>query len=173
MTTTTDLKALLAEYIGENERGTNLIIADVLADMGKDKLAAAFRRGAAPDDITEALLLVPLRVGRQSLKGWLVAQTKDAVDSLYAARRDRAEHPEGEFDKRGRWYPSSAEDCGDVGGYVRSPSANWPYSYMLRCRTKSHCRRLIFAGIYGFNVPVTVTRRTTPIRAALLALLTS
>ena len=58
-----------------------------------------------------------------------------------AALRDRRLHPDGEFDKAGRWYPSDAEKCPQCDS-MRSPSRAWPYSYMVHCRTINHvCAR--------------------------------
>jgi hypothetical protein len=58
----------------------------------------------------------------------------------YIARRERWEHPQGEFDAGGRWYPSPSEGL-DTRCY-RTPSRRWPYSYMLACRTVKHCAYL-------------------------------
>jgi hypothetical protein len=80
------------------------------------------------------------------------------VDAVYDARKDRDVHPEGTFDKAMRWYPSDREDCGGSGTRVRSPSRKWPYSYMLRCRTKDHVRTLVRAGLAGADVPPDVQR---------------
>lgn len=56
-------------------------------------------------------------------------------------RQRRLEHPEGMFDRAGRWYPSQAEDHG-VSARVRSPSAAFPRSYMAACRTIAHCEAI-------------------------------
>lgn len=58
---------------------------------------------------------------------------------LYLKRRDRAEHPEGHFDKAGRWY-SEGRDA-EVMTLCRLPSRAWPLSEMHTCRTLSHCAR--------------------------------
>ncbi|QNN21767.1 hypothetical protein HED60_05605 [Planctomycetales bacterium ZRK34] len=60
---------------------------------------------------------------------------------VFVARRDRILHPDGTFDRGGRWYPTDAEDCG-VTKYIRSPSRAYPYSYLVACRTLKHCRQL-------------------------------
>lgn len=46
-------------------------------------------------------------------------------------------HPDGTFDKAGRWYPDDNEwsSCCDS---IRSPSRSYPYSYMVHCRTLPH-----------------------------------
>lgn len=77
----------------------------------------------------------------------------DSVARVYAARRDRKAHPEGSFDGARRWYPSDAEDCGGSGSKTRSPTWAWPYSYMLRCRTRQHCAVLVAAYCAGRPVP--------------------
>lgn len=68
----------------------------------------------------------------------------------YIRRRDRIEHPAGKTDNGGRWYPANSE-CLDTSFY-RSPSRQWPWSYMLACRTAAHC-----AQMHGADV--TSTRR--------------
>jgi len=85
-------------------------------------------------------------------------QIKSLTAAIYADRKDRAIHPEGSFDGAGRWYPSDREDQDGDGTSVRSPSRAWPYSYMLRCRTRQHCRALVEAGLAGRDVPADVER---------------
>lgn len=59
---------------------------------------------------------------------------------MYRDRKARRTHPDGSFDKHGRWYPSSSERqaCCDS---IRSPSVSYPYSLMLHCRTVDHIAR--------------------------------
>lgn len=64
----------------------------------------------------------------------------------YEKRQRRASHPAGKFDNGGRWYPSEAEHQKCCNG-VRSPSRNWPYSYMTHCRTAEH-----IAHLYGVDL---------------------
>ena len=64
----------------------------------------------------------------------------------FIARRDRTGHPDGNFDKAGRWYPSEAETC-DCCSSVRSPSRAHPFSYMVHCRTMKHV-----ANLFGVSV---------------------
>lgn len=80
------------------------------------------------------------------------------VKKAYEARRDRDAHPEGRFDRARRWYPSEIEDADGDGTCVRSPSRAWPYSYMLRCRTRQHCRVLVERALAGKPVPDDVGR---------------
>ena len=58
----------------------------------------------------------------------------------YIARKYRTEHPDGEFDNAGRWYPDEIEEL-DTSMY-RSPSRAYKYSYMLACRTVEHVAKL-------------------------------
>ena len=58
---------------------------------------------------------------------------------VYFALKERLIHPEGEFDKQGRWYPSDEENCG-VSRTHRSPSRAYPYSYMTACRSRKHVK---------------------------------
>lgn len=57
----------------------------------------------------------------------------------YERRQARLEHPEGKFDKGGRWYPEGRDE--EVMGAVRSPSRSFPHSYNLACRSLAHCER--------------------------------
>ena len=58
----------------------------------------------------------------------------------YQRRQARLEHPQGKFDKGGRWYPEGKDE--EVMGAVRSPSRSFPNSYNLACRSLAHCERL-------------------------------
>jgi hypothetical protein len=92
-------------------------------------------------------------------------RVKSLAASVYAARKARREHPEGTFDKAQRFYPSDREDGGGDGTSVRSPSRSWPFSYMLRCRTRQHCVVLVERALEGFDVPPDVARVVGPIDA--------
>lgn len=67
---------------------------------------------------------------------------EQAIIAVYEARKARKSHPAGSFDKGGRWYPSAAEDADSFTSSIRSPSAAWPYSYMLAARTRKHIKAL-------------------------------
>lgn len=71
----------------------------------------------------------------------------DVARTIFRARQRRDDHPEGRFDGT-VWYPSKEEDCGDVIGRVRQPTRRWPYSYMIRCRTYDHCKRLVWKALF-------------------------
>lgn len=63
-----------------------------------------------------------------------------AAQCRWLRRKSRQEHPDGEFDKARRWYPSEHDE--EVFEYdVRKPSWKWPYSYLLACRSLAHCER--------------------------------
>lgn len=81
------------------------------------------------------------------------SQISSIVSSVFSARKERLTHPDGTFDKQGRWYPSEIEDAEGDGSCVRSPSRAWPYSYMLRCRTRAHCKTLVERALAGQDVP--------------------
>ena len=91
---------------------------------------------------------------------------KEMVIELYDERQSRDSHPEGSFDNGGRWYPTDREDhFGDIVHKVRSPSRSYPYSYMLRARTKKHCRVLILGALEGHDVPddvAMIVKKHTP-----------
>ena len=89
-------------------------------------------------------------------------EIKLIVGKIYTARKNREVSPEGKFDGGGRWYPSAAEDCGGDGSSARTPTLAWPYSYMLRCRTRQHCAALVAAALRGEAVPADVARAFAP-----------
>lgn len=64
------------------------------------------------------------------------------AEETYKRRQARAEHPDGSFDKAGRWFPSTSEQraCCQT---IRTPSRRWAYSLMLHCRTRKHVRQLV------------------------------
>jgi hypothetical protein len=81
---------------------------------------------------------------------------RDLWEPVYVDRRDRLTHPHGYFEGRGDrtpWYPYEDEDAGGDVTQVRSPSSRWPYSYMLRARTKDHCKHLVERAFHGHDVP--------------------
>ena len=63
----------------------------------------------------------------------------------YIARQSRDTHPDGTFDRAGRWYPSESEWCNCCTG-IRSPSRAYPYSLMTHCRSAGHV-----AALYGVD----------------------
>lgn len=64
------------------------------------------------------------------------------VDRLYRARRARLAHPDGRFDRAGRWYPAESEWRACC-ARIRPPSRRWPYSLLLHCRTRRHVWHLV------------------------------
>jgi len=69
----------------------------------------------------------------------------------YLNRQSRKTHPEGQFDNKKRWYPAEHEKQ-ECCSYIRSPSAGWPFSLLVHCRTAEHVANL-------FKVDVTDLRR--------------
>jgi hypothetical protein len=67
--------------------------------------------------------------------------TIDEAASLYLDRKDRAAHPDGTFDSKRRWAESDAEHrpCCST---IRTPSAAYPYSKLVHCRTLQHVANL-------------------------------
>jgi len=55
----------------------------------------------------------------------------------YLNRKERKTHPDGEFDKSSRWYPSDKEAC-DKCWEVREPSRAYPNSINTHCRSIGH-----------------------------------
>lgn len=71
-----------------------------------------------------------------------VSFTKEQIDLVYTSRKNRLTHPEGNFDKQGRWYPSENENSDNYTQRLRSPSKAYPYSYLLGARTRKHIKAL-------------------------------
>ena len=71
------------------------------------------------------------------------------ANNCYLRRKNRTEHPDGVFDKRGAWYPS-IEERRECCGQIRSPSRAYPYSLMLHCRTAVHIAKLY--SIQGYQI---------------------
>lgn len=85
----------------------------------------------------------------EALRLWQSAETSSVAAkaaNTYLDRKSRKAHPNGSFDKAGRWYPS-ADEKQDCCSSVRSPTRSWPYSLMLHCRTAPHV-----ANLYGVTV---------------------
>lgn len=57
--------------------------------------------------------------------------------TVYQERQARLQHPEGEFDDAGRWYPSERErqSCCEA---IREPSRRYPHSLNKHCRSLDH-----------------------------------
>ena len=65
----------------------------------------------------------------QRHRGKKVASTTNLSRAVaeYITRQERRRHPDGPFDRAGRWYPSEGEKracCANI----RSPSQTWPWS---------------------------------------------
>ena len=115
----------------------NLITASLTTTPDALKAARAAAREAKA---AEKAALAAERAAKAEAK--LAAQVlKLKIDAIYLCRRERLTHPEGDFDKQGRWYPSERERSNHLCG-IRQPSRNWPYSYMLACRTRKHISEL-------------------------------
>ncbi len=61
---------------------------------------------------------------------------------MYESRKDRETHPDGYFDRGGRWYPNESEEC-ECCKNIRTPSRAYPYSLMTHCRSKKHINNLL------------------------------
>ena len=59
----------------------------------------------------------------------------------YIQRQNREVHPEGTFDKAGRWYPNTDEECSCCAN-IRTPSRAYPLSYNKHCRSLQHVANL-------------------------------
>jgi hypothetical protein len=80
-------------------------------------------------------------------------EKREWITDVYEMRRTRAVNPEGEIDDGSRWHPSKRENPDGSVNQCRSPSRAWPYSYLVHCRTRKHCRVLVEAALAGKDVP--------------------
>lgn len=64
------------------------------------------------------------------------------VEEIYLLRKKRIIHPEGEFDKSGRWYPSDNEKCSCC-DKVKPPSREHPFTLLVHCRSRNHIENLL------------------------------
>jgi hypothetical protein len=88
--------------------------------------------------------------------------TPAQIDTLTAAveclesRKARTSHPDGRSDGK-RWYPAASErqDCCSA---IRSPSAAYPWSLMVHCRTAQHVALLY--GVHRVDLERAVRART-------------
>lgn len=81
--------------------------------------------------------------------------------TLYLARKDRASHPDGTFDKARRWAESDVEHqpCCST---IRTPSAAYPYSKLVHCRTLQHVANLTGVDEVALRKVVREARPPTP-----------
>ena len=68
--------------------------------------------------------------------------TSGTVSEMYYSRKLRLTHPEGHFDKAGRWWPSDREQYSCCNA-IRTPSRAYPFSLMVHCRTRKHVANLL------------------------------
>lgn len=79
----------------------------------------------------------------------------------YVKRQSRESHPDGTFDRGGRWYPSEAEEQSCC-GRIRNPSRAYPYSLLTHCRSMAHVARLF--GVKAGDLRKLHQARTIPAR---------
>ena len=176
MTTTTTARALLRAWFdftapAADRTAARLALADLAEESRLDGATIRNHPSGATFGVIAAMNALLPRVGRKGAGNALADALKHATAAAYDRRRLHEVNPEGTFDGRGRWYPSDREEAGDVRGAVRAPSAAWPYSYTLRCRTREHCAALVWRALGGIDVPDDVTFAATPARALLASLL--
>lgn len=94
------------------------------------------------DHDAEAELCARLYVSRQqAIEAIPVVERVCAAATLYRERRDRLANPAGRFDRQGRFWLASQEEC-PLCAAIRRPSVAWPYSLLLHARTARHIAAL-------------------------------
>ena len=78
------------------------------------------------------------------IKGCTLERMQSAfrAHARWMRRQARVEHPEGTFDKAGRWEPSDIENCDNYTRWIRTPSRAWPNTYNHAARSLEHCEAL-------------------------------
>ena len=71
-----------------------------------------------------------------------MTNTMRAAVEEYLRRQTRNSHPRGRCDGARRWYPDPEAEEQECCSDIRSPSAAWPFSLMLHCRTIGHVAAL-------------------------------
>lgn len=87
----------------------------------------------------------------------------DEAATCFYRRKRRLEHPKGSFDNAQRWYPDDSE-CFNTTA-IRSPSRQYPYSYLVACRTAKHCAHL--SGVDEYTKLVVMRERQFALIAVL------
>jgi len=59
--------------------------------------------------------------------------TKNAIQLVFRMLQDRKIHPSGTFDKQHRFYAENDDLIN-----VRTPSAAWPFTEMIACRSRKY-----------------------------------
>lgn len=156
----------LADFLEEHDLGSETTREDLRGNNFSPWRELGFAT------VVEALAALRLRQGRSLISSLVRQAVKESAVKLYESRSTRSSHPEGTFDRQGRWYPSERENVHrDVTAGIRSPSANFPYSYMLRARTKQHCTCLAHAALYGHDLPPDAASTFCGLRERVLALI--
>ena len=115
--------------------------------------------------LEETLIEAALLAGNQAPAVQIAVDRATAIQTVYAAMRDRQLNPSGDFDGQGRWYPSTAQEAG--GMTVISPTRWHPYAYLIACRTRKHTRRAAEASPELFLAQVeTAFQKQFPISTA-------
>lgn len=84
---------------------------------------------------------------RDALDQTIVAMDDGRFERAYAAwarydrRQRRVEHPDGYLDPKGLWLPSAGEQT-EMLRNARAPTATYPTSYRVACRSLQHCAEL-------------------------------
>jgi uncharacterized protein YjbI with pentapeptide repeats len=73
---------------------------------------------------------------------------QELLEALFRSRVSNTTHPVGRFNKEAEWQPD-VEREGASGRECKGPTKNDKLAYYERCRSKIHCRSLIFRAFDG------------------------
>lgn len=176
MTTSTVSQSTIRAFVSQIAAGdaaASGVFADWLAEQPHERAPALAEKVRAGADLSllHDCLCVLGGAAEKRLAAKVERAVKGAAAQVYEPRRDRAVNPEGEFDSAGRWYPDESEKGMGSFNAIRSPSRAWPYSYMLRARTRQHCVLLCWKTLTGRNVPRDVATVADALTAEVRSLL--
>ena len=130
-------------------QGIEIVMISVNSDLNKNTtMNTSFTSEALlPAHMVTATLtsLMPTKVSKLKTITLTSPATKAAV--LFLDRKERLEHPEGVFDKAGRWEPLGRDH--QVFDYAnhRTPSRVYPNTWSQACRSAEHCAKFFEADV--------------------------
>jgi uncharacterized protein YjbI with pentapeptide repeats len=143
----TDLRHAFFERV--NLHGADLSFADLtwariksLAFDGATLTGASFVSAKTLEDLPE-----PKSV-RAINKHSMYRAYQELLEALFRSRVSNTTHPVGSFNKEAEWMPD-VEREGASGRECKGPTKNDKLAYYERCRSKIHCRSLIFRAFDG------------------------
>jgi hypothetical protein len=138
-----------AHLAGESLGGADLSFADLTrARISRLSFSGSILTGArfiAPKTLED--LPAPKAV-RAINKHSMYRAYQELLEALFRSRVSNTTHPVGRFDREDEWMPD-VEIEGASGREGKGPTKNDKLAYYERCRSRVHCRSLIFRALDG------------------------